>query len=386
MFNCFGPKYKHKHVLIMGLEDSGKTSLMYRIKFDGFSDIIYTEPTVGFNREYLTFNESKLRVTMTDLPGVEELRGPVWGQFISENVDGIIYVVDAFLAITQPEYLLDAKDIFWKTLDENHQLDTCPVIIFLNKMDKAKRVIKYDMEDGFNISQWLAEEFELEQLQWRSYLVQPCSTKRNNPKVMHGMRWLNSKMASKTMGKDKSFGSKKHGVNLSRRDSTHVVTRRHKKYKKRQIEPPVIIEREYNPMPAAESVIYNPHQGLDDRLSQMHISNTHSRLNYQSDRRTRLGHDFISESDITEFVIKKKKHGGPVKRNRRMNSDKMPSAAKCPLGFGSIKPPKCHQYDMSCNKHYTNIDDPQMAMLEEEFLHPQKGPGPHCHEYDMLCS
>ena len=67
MFNCFGPKYKQKHVLIMGLEDAGKTSLMYRVKFDGFSDVIYTEPTIGFNREYMTFNDSKLRVTMTDL-------------------------------------------------------------------------------------------------------------------------------------------------------------------------------------------------------------------------------------------------------------------------------------------------------------------------------
>ena len=84
-------------------------------------------------------------------------------------MDGIIFVVDAHLALTHQEYLLDTKDVFWKTLDENHQLDTCPVIIFLNKMDKAKRIIKYEMDDSFNLSKWFSEELELDQLMWRSY-------------------------------------------------------------------------------------------------------------------------------------------------------------------------------------------------------------------------
>ena len=57
MFACFGAKYKPKHALILGLENAGKTSLLYRTKFDGYSDIIYTEPTIGFNREQITFND-----------------------------------------------------------------------------------------------------------------------------------------------------------------------------------------------------------------------------------------------------------------------------------------------------------------------------------------
>jgi len=352
MFACFGPKYKPKHALIIGLEDAGKTSLLYRTKFDGYSDIIYTEPTIGFNREHITFKDSKVQLTCTDLPGVEGLR-TMWPHFITNDIDGVVFVIDAHQILTDYEYLLDCKDVFWKTLDESRELDTCPVIIFLNKMDKAKNVISkmnkmyeksqneadkqnefdeefgqnfgkhFENKTGFNISQWFSQEFELDQLSWRSYLVQPCSTKRSNPKVMHGMRWLISKMVSKTQGKDKPFNNEKQGnVNLSRRDSTHVVTRRHKKYKPKPVyrEPSIILEREYfepcvaendTVVETVESVpesipesIPNIHQNIDNRLSEMFIHGTNSRLGYHDNRRRQLEKDFSSDDQMS-FVLGK---------------------------------------------------------------------------------
>jgi small GTP-binding protein len=346
MFACFGPKYKQKHAIIIGLENAGKTSLLYRTKFDGYSDIIYTEPTIGFNREQITFNDYKVQLTCTDLPGVEGLR-TIWPHFITNDIDGLVFVIDAHQVLTDVEYLLDCKDVFWKTLDESRELDTCPVIIFLNKMDKAKNVInkmnkmfarsqnehdkqnEFDEEfgrnfeehfgnkNGFDISQWFSHEFELDQLSWRSYLVQPCSTKRSNPKVMHGMRWLISKMVSKTQGKDKPFNNEKQGnVNLSRRDSTHVVTRRHKKYKPKPIyqEPSIILKREYfepcvaenetvvESVESVESIpesVPNIHQNIDNRLSELFIHGTNSRLGYHDNRRRKLERDFSSDDQMS---------------------------------------------------------------------------------------
>ena len=112
-------------------------------------------------------------------------------------------------------------------------------------------------------------------------------------------------------------------------------------------------------MPAVESVKVNPHQAIDDRLSQIQISNTHSRLNYQADRRKQLGHDFISESDITEFAIRKHKQG------KLISIGKMPGGAACPLGFGNANlKTKCHKYDMSCSHNTANIQQPTDAMFE----------------------
>jgi small GTP-binding protein len=305
MFSCFGPKYKLKHAIIIGLENSGKTSLLYRTKFDGYNDIISTQPTIGFNRELITFNDSrhKVKLTLTDLPGVEDLRS-IWPVFINNDVDGIVFVIDAERVLTDNEYLFDCKDCFWELLDTQHELDTCPVIIFLNKMDKAKNVINkinkmandiknpekmnsnhknsnknsnrytehqnsnqhanecfyfndlkidlnhFDQNGMWLSSKWVSAQLELEQLTWRSYLVQPCSANKRSPKVMDGMWWLVSKMASKTQGKDKPFygeNKTRGSINLSRRDSTHVVTRRHKKYKTKPVykQPSIILKQEY---------------------------------------------------------------------------------------------------------------------------------------------
>lgn len=366
---CFGPKFKQKQAIIMGLENSGKTSLLYRTKFDGHSDLIFTEPTIGFNQEQITFSDQKVKLKITDLPGAEGLHS-IWPHFITSKLDGIIFVIDADHCLNDYEYLLDCKDIFWRTLDENHKLDTVPVIIFLNKMDKAKDLIskinkyksrgyfmelgepeadffndKYFGESGFNLSKWFSKHFDLNQLSWRSYLVQPCSTKRSNPKVMFGMNWLISKMISKTQGKDQT-------VNLTRRDSTHVVTRRHKKFKPKERK--IIVEEQ--PMPCVieeerESIVSsNPYQDIDDRLSQMYLENCTSRQTWQDNRRELLRRDFSSD-DSLRAVVK-------VGANKKFNvSPKPPKTFNMPTGAraglndtrkGPINNFLCPESDLAC--------------------------------------
>lgn len=316
----------------------------------------------------------------------------MWPHFITNDIDGIVFVIDAHRVLTDYEYLLDSKDLFWKTLDESRELDTCPVIVFLNKMDKAKNVIgkmnknfaksqdeadkqnEFDEEfgqnfaeyfsskTGFNISSWFSQEFELDQLSWRSYLVQPCSTKRSNPKVMHGMRWLIQKMVSKSAGKDKPY-DKQGNVNLSRRDSTHVVTRRHKKYKpKPDQEPSIILEREYYEPCVAENdtvvesipddtvveSIPNIHKHIDDRLSEMFIVGTHSRLGYHDNRRRKLQDDFSSDDQMS-FVPGKNFHTrknsthfsyeSPVNCKRQYNQVGKPNEQK-PVGEPKLNFPE----------------------------------------------
>lgn len=203
MFNCFGPKIKSKNIIVVGMEAAGKTTIVYRTKFDGYNDYIHTRPTRGFNQEVITRPAGKkfmVRMNVSDLPGNDVLR-PIWKNFIHADVDGIVFVVDACLALTSQEYLYDSKDIFWRMLDEHQELDTVPLVIFLNKMDKAKYELR-SYPETFIISKWLARIYELDQLRNRSYTIRPCSMKRLDT-ILHGMDWLISKMVSPASGKDK---------------------------------------------------------------------------------------------------------------------------------------------------------------------------------------
>lgn len=132
--SCFGPKLKKKNLIFFGLEDSGKTSLLYRLKYD---KLIYTEPTVGYNIEpiFEDFNRKyKLKLTCLDLPGTKSLR-LIWKQFLDETVDGLVYVIDLDMFLESGKYVENCRKLLWETLDDNELLDTCPLLIYLNKID-----------------------------------------------------------------------------------------------------------------------------------------------------------------------------------------------------------------------------------------------------------
>ncbi len=49
---------------MLGLDNAGKTSILYKIKL---GENVYTVPTIGFNVESLTFNN--LKMTIWDIGG-----------------------------------------------------------------------------------------------------------------------------------------------------------------------------------------------------------------------------------------------------------------------------------------------------------------------------
>ena len=68
--NLFGPK--EVRILILGLDNAGKTTILYRIQAD---QVIATTPTIGFNVETVQYKNIKFQVwdlgiTITILCGV----------------------------------------------------------------------------------------------------------------------------------------------------------------------------------------------------------------------------------------------------------------------------------------------------------------------------
>ena len=87
------PSFQSFHIVILGLDCAGKTTVLYRLQFNEF---VNTVPTKGFNTEKIkvTLGNSKtVTFHFWDVGGQEKLR-PLWKSY-TRCTDGIVFVVDS---------------------------------------------------------------------------------------------------------------------------------------------------------------------------------------------------------------------------------------------------------------------------------------------------
>ncbi|KAK9213450.1 hypothetical protein WN943_002838 [Citrus x changshan-huyou] len=112
---------KEARILVLGLDNAGKTTILYRLQM---GEVVSTIPTIGFNVETVQYNNIKFQVW--DLGGQTSIR-PYWRCYFP-NTQAIIYVVDS----SDTERLVIAKDEFHAILEEE-ELRGAVVLIFANK-------------------------------------------------------------------------------------------------------------------------------------------------------------------------------------------------------------------------------------------------------------
>ncbi|XP_017106031.1 ADP-ribosylation factor-like protein 4C isoform X4 [Drosophila bipectinata] len=81
------------HVVMLGLDSAGKSTALYRLKFDQY---LNTVPTIGFNCEKVqgTIGKAKgVHFLVWDVGGQEKLR-PLWRSY-TRCTDGILFVIDS---------------------------------------------------------------------------------------------------------------------------------------------------------------------------------------------------------------------------------------------------------------------------------------------------
>lgn len=165
-------KFKtEKRLLMLGLDNSGKTTILYKLKL---GDIIKTVPTIGFNVE--TINYKNLDLTIWDLGGQDKIR-PLWRHYY-QGVCGIIFIIDASDKARLKEVLDEVK-----ILDSEHILRDCIFLFYLNKMDLPEPV------SGNEFKVEIDKIFKRD----RNYYVQEsCAT--NGMGLYEGLEWLNQKL------------------------------------------------------------------------------------------------------------------------------------------------------------------------------------------------
>ena len=158
---------KECRILILGLDNAGKTTILYKLQGP---DEVQTIPTIGFEVETLMYKNIKFQVW--DLGGQTAIR-PYWRCYYP-NTDAIVYVVDS----ADRNRINDSKDALFDMLSEEELKDTV-LLVFANKKDIA----------GAMTSTEVATALDLAKIKNRSWFIQATSAV-NREGLFEGFDWL----------------------------------------------------------------------------------------------------------------------------------------------------------------------------------------------------
>lgn len=130
---------KEKRVVLLGLDNAGKTTCVYRLLLGKKID---TVPTVGFNSEEVRYN--RCNFIMWDIGGQAKIR-KLWKHYV-ESADALIFVVDA----QDRARLREARAAFKKML-RHKTLRNTVLLIYANKTDYEHSMSPAEIVEGLDV-------------------------------------------------------------------------------------------------------------------------------------------------------------------------------------------------------------------------------------------
>eukprot|EP01108_Squamamoeba_japonica_P006677 TRINITY_DN5445_c0_g1_i1.p1 TRINITY_DN5445_c0_g1~~TRINITY_DN5445_c0_g1_i1.p1 ORF type:complete len:214 (+),score=27.12 TRINITY_DN5445_c0_g1_i1:37-642(+) len=128
------------HIVVLGMDDSGKTTLLERIKGDigGLTPLPASSirPTVGVNVGHVSVTHpARCELVITDVGGQDDLRKRLWDAHYFE-AHSAVFVIDA----SAPERRLDDALALLSKLAAHAVSHETPLLILLNKHDVASNL------------------------------------------------------------------------------------------------------------------------------------------------------------------------------------------------------------------------------------------------------
>jgi len=154
-------------VLILGLDNAGKTTILYKLQM---GEVVTTVPTIGFNVE--TVQYKNLRFQVWDLGGQTSIR-PYWRCYY-QNTNAVIYVVDS----ADPERMGISKQELMAMLEEE-ELKDAALMVFANNQDLPNALP----------SEQIAEKLGLSSLKSRQWAIFKTSAIKGDG-LFEGLDWL----------------------------------------------------------------------------------------------------------------------------------------------------------------------------------------------------
>lgn len=167
-------KEKEMRILMLGLDNAGKTTILKR--FNG-EEIDTISPTLGFNIKTLEHRGFKLNVW--DVGGQKSLRS-YWRNYF-ESTDGLIWVVDS----ADKRRLDDCRKELHALLKEE-RLSGATLLVFSNKQDLPGSLLAEEIRDVL----------ELESIKTHHWQIVWCSAVTGQ-NLLEGIDWLIDDIAAR---------------------------------------------------------------------------------------------------------------------------------------------------------------------------------------------
>ncbi|GAB1600188.1 ADP-ribosylation factor-like protein 4C [Argonauta hians] len=131
---------------MLGLDSAGKTTVLYRLKFDQYTNPV---PTIGFNYEKIRVKTGKAKgatFCIWDVGGRDKTR-PLWKSY-TRSADGIVFVVDS----VNREKLEEARVELLRLL-RSLEGNSLPVLIIANKQDLPASMSPEEIEKFLTLNE-----------------------------------------------------------------------------------------------------------------------------------------------------------------------------------------------------------------------------------------
>ncbi|CDR95526.1 ADP-ribosylation factor-like protein 2, putative [Babesia bigemina] len=176
-----GKALEHEiRVLMLGLDNAGKTTILKRLNGEDTSRI---EPTLGFNIK--TLEHDGYQVNIWDVGGQKTIRS-FWRNYF-ENTDALVWVVDSADAMR----LEDSRSEIEELLSQD-QMAQCTVLVFANKQDVTGALNVHEIQEQLGLDR-IANE--------RSWRIHGCSG-ISGEGIVEGFAWLVSDVARRIYTQD----------------------------------------------------------------------------------------------------------------------------------------------------------------------------------------
>jgi len=160
---------------MIGLDNAGKTTLLYKLKLD---NVVETIPTIGFNLESIQREGVKLLVW--DIGGQEKIRA-LWKHYFI-NTELVIFLIDS----TDVDRITEAGDEIHRVMKEDELRDAL-LLIFANKRD---------LPNALPVDQ-ISERCHLNELKCKWHMQSCCA--QSGEGVNEGFAWVREAMGIKTV-------------------------------------------------------------------------------------------------------------------------------------------------------------------------------------------
>ncbi|XP_052672502.1 ADP-ribosylation factor-like protein 3 isoform X1 [Harpia harpyja] len=169
-----GSPEQELRIVLLGLDNAGKTTLLKRLASEEVSTIT---PTQGFNIKSVHSHGFKLNVW--DIGGQRSIR-PYWKKYLG-STDLLIYVIDS---ADQKRFEETGQEL--AELTEEESLTGVPLLVFANKQDLVTAAPAAEIAEGLSLHTYRDREWQ----------IQACSA-LSGEGVQDGMNWISSQIMNR---------------------------------------------------------------------------------------------------------------------------------------------------------------------------------------------